>query len=418
MKNLARLLLPTALVLGVLSPTPAGAVKIVLDVEVETANRAVGTSHTVTATVTDVDPGGGPVAGDEVAFAVASGQASTPPVSSAPHPFLTEAKVCTTDATTGQCSFEITGTAAGTSVIRAWLRDTTAQFSQEQDSGEARDETATPGAAEPDGTDVVEVTWVAAVLDLEPETSTPPPGSETILIATVKDATAAANPVEANVDVEVIDGPNKNKKTTGADLECDTDASTGTCELKYTGSATPGLDTVRGWIDLNDNGINAPETGAKGDEVPGEADTTEKTDATVAGGAGGKAEPDQTDVVDVDWGGTAKPAPGTPGGGLDPAEFCSKTRDKANQKEILVGDEFANRICGFGGNDAIRGLSGNDVLLGGEGDDKLKGGDGNDKLNGQAGKKDVSIGGKGKDKCSSEKQLTCEGAKKKKKKKK
>jgi hypothetical protein len=179
--------------------------------------------------------------------------------------------------------------------------------------------------------------------------------------------------------------------------------------VTYTGKATPGLDVVRAWIDANDDGEQ------KGDEVPGEADTTEKRDATTADGAGAKTEPDNTDVVEVNWGGTqpVPPKPGEPGGAA--GELCSKTRAKSKQKEVLVGDEFANRMCGFGGNDTLKGLSGNDVILGGEGDDKLKGGDGNDTLKGNAGKKDVSTGGKGKDNCAAETERTCEGKKKKKK---
>jgi hypothetical protein len=425
MKALARLLVPTAVILGGLSPLPASAQMqpTVIDVELETANRPVGTAYTVTATVTQ---GGQPVQGNpqtpNVAFGIPSGGPSTTPAaSSTPHPGLQEAGTCTTGAD-GKCSFTVTGNATGTTTIRGWIRDcgeanappaqACPNFSNEQDNNEGRDENATAGGVvEPDRTDVV--------LDVELESQAPAPGTEVTLTATVKE-NVATNPktLAANVDFEITGGPNKdfNKNAQTADFECDAPADTGTCTVKYTGSTTPGIDVVRAHIDANDNGKNAPEADAKGDEIPGEADGTEQRDAAAPGGAGGTAEPDRTDVVEVNWGGV--PAP-TPPGTTPKEDFCNKNRDGANKKEILIGDEFANRICGFGGNDSIKGLAGNDALLGGEGDDNLKGGEGNDKLNGAAGKKDVAIGGKGKDTCKgTEKSLTCEGGKKKKKKKK
>jgi hypothetical protein len=396
MKNPARLLLPASLALALLAPLPATGQPVDgLDVEPETAIVPTGSAHTLTATAPS---------DSNIDFGITSGPGSPSAPLNMP-PFLAAAETCNTGAT-GTCTVTFDGiTTAGTSKVCAWVRD---QFpgSQEATCGEPLNDPP----ADNDDTDVVEIVWVNLVLDLEPEQSSPAPGTLTTLTAAVTDDTVAKAPIEGmNVDVEILTGPNANLKTTGADLECDT-VATGICTVEYTGKATPGLDVVRGWIDANDNGTD------EGDEVPGEADTQEKRDATKSDSVGATSEPDNTDVVEVDWGGAPPPAPGTPGGGPNIAELCSKTRAKANQKEILVGNEFANKICGFGGNDTLRGLAGNDVLLGGPGDDKLKGGEGNDTLRGQAGKKDVAIGGTGKDKCEAEKRLACEGPKKKKKK--
>jgi hypothetical protein len=401
MRHLPRFMLPASLVLALLAPLPASSQTVVtLDVEPETKTVPTGGAHTLTATAP---------ANTNIDFGITEGPgASAVPIQNSP-PFLAAAKTCNTG-TGGSCTVTFDGvTTAGTQKICAWMRDAN-PGSQEADCSEAPDDPPNEG----DDTDRVEIAWVVAVLNLEPEQSSPPPSTETTLTATVTDNSTDAKPLAVNVDVEIVSGPNTGLKPTGADLECDTEAATGICTVKYTGSATVGLDSVRAWVDANDNGKNAPDSAAKGDEVPGEADQQEKRDAAASDGVGSQTEPDKTDVVEVNWGGPPPAAPGTPGGGPNIAELCSKTREKANQKEILVGDEFANKICGFGGNDTLRGLTGNDVLLGGEGDDKLKGAEGNDTLKGQAGKKDLATGGKGKDKCEAEKLQTCEGPKKKK----
>jgi hypothetical protein len=405
MRLLPRFLLPASLVLALLAPLPAtGQTAIILDVEPETETVPTGGAQTLTATA--------PV-NSNIDFGITSGPGSSAvPIQNSP-PFLAAAKTCKTPLDGTTCTVTFDGvTTAGTQTICAWIRDETPQNpgSQEANCSEGLND---PPGPDPDDTDVVEIAWVVAVLNLEPEQSSPPPSTETTLTATVTDNSTDAKPIAVNVDVEIVSGPNTGKNPAGADMECDTASATGICTVKYTGSATVALDTVRAWIDSNDNGKNAPEADAKGDEVPGEADQQEKRDAAASDGVGSQTEPDKTDVVEVNWGGPQPAAPGTPGGGPNIAELCSKTREKANQKEILVGDEFANKICGFGGNDTLRGLTGNDVLLGGPGDDKLKGADGNDTLKGQAGKKDLATGGKGKDKCEAEKLQTCEGPKKK-----
>ena len=54
-------------------------------------------------------------------------------------------------------------------------------------------------------------------------------------------------------------------------------------------------------------------------------------------------------------------------------------------RDLLVGNEVANRLEGRGGDDVLRGNEGNDTLIGGLGNDVLEGGSGNDILLGDAG---------------------------------
>lgn len=50
--------------------------------------------------------------------------------------------------------------------------------------------------------------------------------------------------------------------------------------------------------------------------------------------------------------------------------------------DVLIGDDNANELNGFLGNDVLHGLGGNDALFGGDGDDNLIGGTGVDTYNG------------------------------------
>lgn len=62
----------------------------------------------------------------------------------------------------------------------------------------------------------------------------------------------------------------------------------------------------------------------------------------------------------------------------------------------ITGDEEANSLYGYLGDDTLNGLGGNDFLIGMEGDDTINGGAGNDMLRGGAGS-DTLIGGEGVD---------------------
>ena len=54
-------------------------------------------------------------------------------------------------------------------------------------------------------------------------------------------------------------------------------------------------------------------------------------------------------------------------------------------RDVIWGNQVANRLEGRGGNDVIRGFEGNDTLLGGDGNDRLDGDQGQDVLTGGAG---------------------------------
>ncbi len=64
--------------------------------------------------------------------------------------------------------------------------------------------------------------------------------------------------------------------------------------------------------------------------------------------------------------------------------------------DVIAGNEFANELRGYGGNDTITGGGGNDMLRGGAGNDSLSGENGNDTLFGETGN-DTLIGGRGND---------------------
>jgi CSLREA domain-containing protein len=66
-------------------------------------------------------------------------------------------------------------------------------------------------------------------------------------------------------------------------------------------------------------------------------------------------------------------------------------------KDVLVGTKGKDVIAGLGKKDRIRGRGGRDRICGGRGNDVLRGAGGNDRLNGQKGRRDLCIGGPGRD---------------------
>jgi Bacterial Ig-like domain (group 1)/Beta-propeller repeat len=175
----------------------------------------VGTSHTVTATVTDF--GGNRVPGVTVRFSVTG---ANPASGSA-----------TTDAN-GQATFTYTGNNAGSDAIHA--------FADTNNSG-----TQNPGEPFGDATK----TWTApvpATLTLDPAADTNPVGTSHTVTATVRDA--AGNPV-ANVIVRfTVSG---SVSTSG---QCTTTAA-GQCNFTYSGPTTPGADTISAFADSDDDGV-------------------------------------------------------------------------------------------------------------------------------------------------------------------
>lgn len=77
----------------------------------------------------------------------------------------------------------------------------------------------------------------------------------------------------------------------------------------------------------------------------------------------------------------------------------------SDSADNLAGNQKANAILGFGGNDTLDGKVGNDSMFGGEGNDTMSGGAGDDELSGSLGDDDLSgkvgndvlIGGLGRD---------------------
>jgi hypothetical protein len=303
---------------------------------------------------------------------------------------------CVTDAS-GVCTATHTATsetaAATPQEITAWHEESPAgtcpgatcqAFPNEADTAE------TQPTVDTDGTDVVSVEWFDAVLNLEPETVTTPVGVQQQLTITVLEAPPVAAPpaktLLANVDVEITAGPNQNANGNAAtaDFECDTAQATGQCTVQYIGVATAGADTIRGHIDNNDNTAVTPATG---DEIPGEADTTEgQNEATTPGGT---AEPDRTDVVTVTRSTGAAPPPPAPPTPPPPP-----------------GAGACNKIKGKSGDDKLRGTPGCDVIKGKGGDDLLRGKGGDDRLIGGGGF-DIAKGGPGNDRCKAEKEKSC-----------
>ena len=128
-----------------------------LDCGPETSTGRRGTFHRVTCTA--LNSSGAPVTGAEIDVE-ATGTNDPDAVDQPATPDFS----CVTG-TNGTCSITHgrggigSTSAAGTTTYRAWIDSDNDNATTEADSGEGRDETATPGAAEPDGTDVVERTW-------------------------------------------------------------------------------------------------------------------------------------------------------------------------------------------------------------------------------------------------------------------
>lgn len=85
--------------------------------------------------------------------------------------------------------------------------------------------------------------------------------------------------------------------------------------------------------------------------------------------------------------------------GINLAEYElyeSSDADILAGNDVMMGNKYADRINGFGGNDTLKGFGGNDRISGDLGNDRLEGGSGNDTLNGGLGN-DRILGGTGND---------------------
>jgi protocatechuate 3,4-dioxygenase beta subunit len=199
--------------------TPAAPAMLTLTPATDT--NPVGTSHTVTATVTDV--AGNPVANVTVRFAVTGSVSTT--------------GQCTTN-NAGQCDFTYPGpTAPGADAITA--------FADTNNNG-------TQNAGEPVG--AAEKTWTPgapATLILEPAADTNPVGTDHTVTATVRDA--FTNPTPGITVRFTVTG---SVSTTG---QCTTN-NAGQCDFTYPGPTAPGADAITAFADTNNNGTqNAGE---------------------------------------------------------------------------------------------------------------------------------------------------------------
>lgn len=293
--------------------TPAAADPETLDVTLkgipapsETVARAAGTQQRLVATLSGAAAANRVVQFDRDGTLANGGEANCP-------------------IPTGAMSCEVRLSQAGTGkeTIRAWVEDfdpTAIPPTQRQcgvpipptlpedcDSAELRDETSTAGAGnepEPDDTDVVEIDWYVSQLKLTgPVTVTPGSAVSITATLTAKGVSPVKNLV-GNIDGEVIDGPNKDKVPTKADMDCTTTAA-GTCTLTYTAGANAGVDEVHGWLDENHDPEPPPDTDSDGDETGDpfgsssdyEGDDKERADEVAT--PGDDAEPDNTDNIKV-----------------------------------------------------------------------------------------------------------------------
>jgi protocatechuate 3,4-dioxygenase beta subunit len=397
-----------------------------IDLTPATDTNVVGTSHPMTATVTDEF--GNPVEGADVHFDVDS--------SGSPDP------VADDDATgaDGTAAFTFTNDTPGTDTITACVDE---DISQSCDLGETSD-TATK-------------TWMAgapAAIDLTPATDTNTVDTPHDMIATVTDT--FDNPIEG-VDVHfAVAGSGTPTPAAGDDT---TDAD-GMATFSFTND-TAGSNTITACVDedvsqscdlgeTSDTATKSWEAGPAADIALAPSDATNPVGsdhtltATVTDEFGNPVA--DTDVhFDVDSAGNPNPATGddTTGsdgtatftftndtGGTDTITACidvdssqscdvGETLDTATKTwvlptcpgfasdprhqvvgtpgdDVLIGTPGRDIICGLEGADVLRGLGDNDVLIGGAGNDRLVGGGGNDRLVGRLGR-DALIGRGGKD---------------------
>lgn len=295
----ARAALVAALVLAAMLPAATAQAEhgtCVLDVTPETGTNQLGQNHTLTASLrpsgTDPDATstqscttrtGGPV---DVLFEVTSNDAAatySPTSIDRQSTLLQPDMGCTIPANANSCSVAYTRTAAtGSDTITGWVAD---------------DDTVD---------DSVTKTWTApqaSFLDLSPETDSNPPQTAHVVTATVRDG--AGNLVAgANVDLEIISGPNANVDTTKADRECVT-GTNGTCTMTYTDGATNpappnNVDTMCAWLDPENDDVYSPSTSNSDDGGDCDVEAVGETEDSPVAGTDAFGN-DATDSVTKTW---------------------------------------------------------------------------------------------------------------------
>ena len=346
---------------------------------------------------------------------------------------------CTTNSS-GTCSYVHGPTGRGTSnnpgktTYRSWIDSSNNDGPSEADGSEGRDENASPGASEPDGTDVTEMTWRSSPLECEPETSSTPTERPHSI-----ECSAA---VGSNIDVEItgVNDPDGGDTPNTPDLTCVV-GPTGRCTMTSTSGGTGSFTTdnagtalYRAWIDAdgnNDTNESDPTEGRDENASPGtfpESDNTDVVERTWTEdpvgqcndgldndadgfadfpqdpGCDSATDNDESDPPtnpDTDPGPDPGPGPG-PGPDPGPNLTCPGYTSQHNQivgtsgDDRLVGTDGYDVICGLGGDDVIIGAGGNDVILGGDGHDTARGQTGSDTIKGEFGR-DRLYGGSGSD---------------------
>ena len=285
---------------------------VYLNITPESDTNPLGTVHTLTASARDAN--GNLVSGAVIDFEVTVG-----PNEDLDSDSDSPDRSCTTGSN-GTCTTSYTDADADSGdfdVICGWIDTDTDDLydltAGDADGGDCDDEatnesedssvggTDTYGS---DETDEVTKTWGASsgdavLVNVTPETSDNPLREEHTLTATARDATG--NLVTgANVDFEVIDGPNADLDEGDTDLDCTT-GSSGTCTVTYddTSASVGDQDEICGWLD--DDGDD--EYVASGSDEDGgdcdDEDDGESEDSSVSGSD--VYGNDVTDVVVKNW---------------------------------------------------------------------------------------------------------------------
>jgi hypothetical protein len=347
-----------------------------LQVTPETSDNPIGTTHTLTATLSSpADATSGAI---EVDFEM-TGPGDTDGGNTPSSPD----EECTVAVGSVMCTVTETSSVAGTDTITAWI-DHGDDAAVEADTTEGAD-AGTPsvdepsggpdipgGMAEPDLTDVISKTWTSAVtqarnIDARPEEATNAPGTVHRVTAAVTDR--EGKPVSGVMVTFTESGPGT---FVGG-------GSTATATTDDRGRASAEVTTQTTQTGTQTITASLPTSGG--------VDECERAAGDPAGAPAGNC----TDHVTKTWA-----VPVCPGFEGDPRNQVVGT----SGDDELVGTAGRDLICGLGGDDVIRARRGRDLVLGGLGDDLMRGGRGNDKLRGGRGP-DTAIGGPGIDACRS-----------------
>jgi len=348
------IVLATALVTIVALGVPMAGVAVAnhgtrtLQVSPETADNPIGTTHTLTATLSSAaDATSGAI---EVDFEI-TGPGDTDGGNTPSSPD----KECTVAVGSATCTVTDTSSVAGTDTITAWIDhgdDATVEADTTEGADAGNPSLDEPsggpdvpgGTAEPDLTDVVLKTWsggAAAVLDCDDasgnDTETNPvtgPSSSEIYTCTVIDTAPTPDaPVSgARIDVENLNGANDPDNSASAGTPDVNDACTtkanGTCTATIAASESQaGPAEICFWIDEDVDNVFDPA----GVEIDG-GECEETVNAP--------ENDDKTDTVTKTW------------GGLDARNIDARPEEATNapgtvhRVTAVVTDREGNRVSG------------------------------------------------------------------------